>query len=143
MSNVVQLRALAKELNIKGYSTAKKAELITLLEVHGGKTMPAEESAKADEPVKADESHKAAEPVKAVEPVKAEVQAAKPKRVKAAAPTSKPASPSTPLSAEGRKARGASAWSEFLKAYKLEHNCSLKEAMSKKDEYATYKAKKN
>jgi ribonuclease E len=137
MSNVAQLRALAKELNIKGYSTAKKADLINLLEVHGGKTMPADESHKAHEPVKA------ADPVKTEAPVKAETPVAKPKRVKAAAPTAKPATPSTPLSAESRKARGASAWSEFLKAYKAEHSCSLKEAMTKKDEYAAYKAKQN
>ena len=119
MSNVAQLRSLAKDLNIKGYSTAKKADLIALLEGHSQKTMPV-----AEAPVK--------EELKAVKAPKA------PRVVKAVAEAKE-----TSVSAEAKKARNPSSWSEFLKSYKREHSCSLKEAMSKKAEYAEYKAKKN
>lgn len=129
MSNVAQLRSLAKDLNIKGYSTAKKADLIALLEGHSQKTMPVAEAPVAEAPV-------------AEAPVKEELKAVKapkaPRVVKAVAEAKE-----TSVSAEAKKARNPSSWSEFLKSYKREHSCSLKEAMSKKAEYAEYKAKKN
>lgn len=124
MSNVAELRALAKGLNIKGYSTAKKADLISLLEAHAQKTLPAE-SVQA-EPAQA-------EPAKAEAKVVAKPVAAEEVQVKS----------SQPITEDLKKARNPSSWSAFLKEYKKEHNCTLKEAMSKKEEYAQYKAKKN
>jgi hypothetical protein len=128
MSNVAELRALAKGLNIKGYSTAKKADLITLLEAHAQKTMPTDSTPKS-EPTKVDVA-----PVQAKAPSKPKEEVA----VQVAEVKS-----SQPMSEDLKKARSQSSWSTFLKEYKREHNCTLKEAMSKKEEYAQYKAKKN
>ena len=40
MSTVSELRILAKTLGVRGYSTAKKGDLITLIEQHQGKSAP-------------------------------------------------------------------------------------------------------
>lgn len=40
MSTVSELRILAKTLGVKGYSVAKKGDLITLIEKHQGKPAP-------------------------------------------------------------------------------------------------------
>jgi hypothetical protein len=40
MSTVSELRILAKTLGVKGYSVAKKGDLITLIEKHQGKPSP-------------------------------------------------------------------------------------------------------
>lgn len=40
MSTVSELRILAKTLGVKGYSVAKKGDLITLIEKHQGKASP-------------------------------------------------------------------------------------------------------
>ena len=71
MSTVSELRILAKTLGVRGYSTAKKGDLITLIEKHQGKPSPLATEAEAKAPeVKVE---------KVKEEVKAEVQE-KPKR---------------------------------------------------------------
>lgn len=59
MSSVSELRMLAKTLGVKGYSVARKGDLITLIEKHQGKASPLatedEVKAKMEEPKKAEE----------------------------------------------------------------------------------------
>jgi hypothetical protein len=47
MSTVSELRILAKTLGVKGYSVAKKGDLITLIEKHQGKPSPLATEAEA------------------------------------------------------------------------------------------------
>jgi len=68
MSSVSELRMLAKTLGVKGYSVAKKADLITLIEKHQGGVKPLAtddevKAAKVPE-VQASKAEKAKEEVK-------------------------------------------------------------------------------
>jgi hypothetical protein len=115
MSTIKELRVLAKALKIKNYSTAKKADLIAMLEQHNAKSMEA--------PVidmKADVVNLQVASMPKAEGKKPEV-ASMPK-------------------AEGKKPRGKSSWTDFLSYYRKEHGVSLKEAMTKKEDYVKYKA---
>ena len=100
------LRNLAKELGIRGYSTAKKARLVEMLEEHSRKSAPQE----------------VAEP-------------------KESAPAPAPEPTPEPKEEAPKAAKKLSLWNQFLRDYRKEHGCTLKECMSKKDEYAAYKAK--
>jgi hypothetical protein len=106
--SVPELRTLAKSLKIKGASTARKQDLITLIEAH--------QKAAAVPEVKVD----------MVDMVDANVVP----EVKVKVDVSK------------TKSRQPSSWNQFLSEYRSAHNCSLKEAMTKKDEYLSYKEKK-
>ncbi len=46
-----------------------------------------------------------------------------------------------PVKTEPKPVKVPSSWHEFLKQYRVEHKCSLREAMSAKDKYADWKAK--
>lgn len=116
MSTAKELRNLAKELGLRGYTTAKKADLIEMIEQHH-RLQASKEAAPAEQVP----GH--------FEPPKETV-----KQVEAAAS-------GETLTPKGYKSRGPNSWSKFLADYSKEHGCSLKVAMTKKDEYASYKAK--
>jgi len=113
------LKAVAKALNIKGYSTAKKADLLHMLKDYhqqlvdnvDGKLVVPKDVGGSDVPK--------------------ETPKETPKEVAAPAPTPRRTAPKT-----------RSVWDHFLADYAKEHGCSIKEAMGKKDEYAKYKAEK-
>jgi hypothetical protein len=70
MASVTELRTMAKALGIRGYSVAKKADLISLIEKNQGKTPVAKtEEVKKEAPVQV-EVAKAEEPPKPTEIVK-------------------------------------------------------------------------
>jgi hypothetical protein len=124
--SLVELRLLAKELNIKGSSKLNKTQLTEMLEKHG---KPAEPIAVIGQK---ETVHAVIEPI---------AEKSKPKKaVKVEEPMKEAEKAPVPLSESAKKARSPSAWNEFLQAYKAEHGCSLKEAMSKKAEYETFKA---
>ena len=125
--SLVELRLLAKDLNIKGVSKLNKTQLTEMLEKHG---KPAEPIAVINTK---DTVHAVIEPV-------VEKPKPKSKKVKEEEPMKEAEKAPVPLTESAKKARSPSSWNEFLQAYKTEHGCSLKEAMSKKDEYATFKA---
>jgi hypothetical protein len=104
--SVPELRTLAKSLKIKGASTARKQDLITLIEAH--------QKAAAVPEVKVD----------MVDMVESNVV------------------PEVKVDVLKTKSRQPSSWNQFLSEYRSAHNCSLKEAMTKKDEYLSYKEKK-
>jgi hypothetical protein len=104
--SVPELRTLAKSLKIKGASTARKQDLITLIEAH--------QKAAAVPEVKVD----------MVDMVESNVV------------------PEVKVDVSKTKSRQPSSWNQFLSEYRSAHNCSLKEAMTKKDEYLSYKEKK-
>ena len=109
--SVKEMKAKAKELNLKGYSKMNKPELEQLI-TQGNIGAPIEVS--REMPVK-----EVKEPVKGVkEPAAAEVK--------------EPAA---------TKTKAISPWNAFLSEYRKENNVSLKEAMKQKDAYATWKGK--
>jgi hypothetical protein len=119
MSTVSELRILAKTLNVRGYTTAKKADLITLIEKHQGKpgALATEaEVAKAKAPEAEVKVKVKAEDVKAkAEDVK--VKAEKPKRT--------------------------NDWNSYLADYRKEHGGTLRAAMAgAKESYAKHKESK-
>ena len=108
MSSVPELRTLAKSLKIKGASTARKQDLITLIEAHQKAAAVPEVKVKVD----------------MVDMVESNVV------------------PDVKVDVSKTKSRQPSSWNQFLSEYRSAHNCSLKEAMTKKDEYLSYKEKK-
>lgn len=102
MTTVTELRKLAREAGLVGYSCANKARLIAMLEEHSRAT-------EGKVVVSKDEEGNEVEKVE-VAPVK------KTRNIK------------------------PSPWRDFLKQYCAENKCSYKQAMSKKEEYAVYKA---
>lgn len=130
--SLVELRLLAKELNLKGASKLNKAQLTEALEKHGkqapiavineGQTVHAIIEPVQEKPAPKEKAKKVAKDKVVEEPVQEGQK------------------PSEPMSESLKKARAPSAWNEFLRAYKTEHGCTLKEAMSKKQEYETFKA---
>jgi hypothetical protein len=93
----VELKELCKQLGLRGYSTANKAKLISLLE---------EQSARAAEIEK-----------------------------ELVANTEK----ASPISKKPVNHRKSSKWNQFLSEYSKENGCTLKTAMSKKEEYKAWK----
>ena len=118
----VELRKLAKELGLRGYSTAKKARLVEMLEEHS-KAVEAQKAAAS----KAEEKPAEPEPEKDEDTKSAFVAEEKKEE-----PKEKKAAPAR---------RTPSVWNQFLAAYRSEHGCSLKEAMKQKDAYEVYKQK--
>ena len=110
--SVPELRTLAKSLKIKGASTARKQDLIKLIESHQ-KAAAVPEVDKVDKVDMVDMVD-----ANVVPDVKVKVDVLK------------------------TKSRQPSSWNQFLSEYRSAHNCSLKEAMTKKDEYLSYKEKK-
>ena len=113
MSSVPELRTLAKSLKIKGASTARKQDLIKLIEAHQKDAAVPEVEVKVDKVDMVDMVD-----ANVVPDVKVKVDVLK------------------------TKSRQPSSWNQFLSEYRSAHNCSLKEAMTKKDEYLSYKEKK-
>jgi hypothetical protein len=113
MSTVSELRILAKTLNVRGYTTAKKADLITLIEKHQGKPSPLATEAEVAKAPEVKVKVKA-EDVK----VKAEdVKVEKPKRT--------------------------NDWNSYLADYRKEHGGTLRAAMAgAKESYAKHKESK-
>jgi hypothetical protein len=113
------LRPLAKELGIRGYSTANKAQLIEMLAAHA-KTKGIVEGVKAP-----------------VEEPKA-VQKPQTTPEHTPAPTPAPTSTPTPTVFEDnsattkapRKKKTESEWDRMNREYMKEHKCSLKESMT-------------
>lgn len=124
MSSVVELRSLAKTLGIRGYSVAKKADLITLIEAHQTKKDPVlVQPATATAPAVFEEP-KAAVPVK--EPKSANVKEPKVKE---------------PKESKDEAPKRGNEWNNFLAEYRKENNVSLKQAMSSARE--AYSLKRN
>lgn len=128
MTTLRELRTLAKDLKIRGYSTAKKDRLIQLLEDHHHVASLTKGTAPASAPAPSDAPEPAPAPSKASESF-------------VVPETDEPAqdAPAVPAKKE-KKPRKANAWNSFLRDYRKENNCTLKVAMSRRDEYATYKA---
>jgi hypothetical protein len=134
MSSVSELRQVAKVLGIRGYSVAKKADLITLIEKKQNPAVKAEVKAevKADAPavidmVKAE--------VKAEAPVKAKAQSKK-QVAKAAFAESVAVVAVEPKEVSKRM----NEWNSFLADYRKEHNVSLRQAMAEaKEAYGKHK----
>ena len=134
MSSVSELRQVAKVLGIRGYSVAKKADLITLIEKKQNPAVKAEVKAevKADAPavidmVKAE--------VKAEAPVKAKAQSKK-QVAKAAVAESVAVVAVEPKEVSKRM----NEWNSFLADYRKEHNVSLRQAMAEaKEAYGKHK----
>lgn len=130
------LKETAKALGLKGYSTAKKGELLEMLKNHHDKISgkvtetPAPVAAPAPAPT----------PVPASEPV---VPKAKSTR-KPKTPPTDDVVPATDVPAKPPKRvvnRQKSLWDTFLSDYCKEHGCAMREAMQQKDAYAAYKTK--
>ena len=134
MSSVSELRQVAKVLGIRGYSVAKKADLISLIEKKQNPAVKAEVKAevKADAPavidmVKAE--------VKAEAPVKAKAQSKK-QVAKAAVAESVAVVAVEPKEVSKRM----NEWNSFLADYRKEHNVSLRQAMAEaKEAYGKHK----
>ena len=118
------LKSVAKALNIKGYSTAKKADLLVMLKDYHQQL---QDNLDGKLVVPKDVATPESKETPKVEAPKVEA----PKEVAAPAPTPRRTAPKT-----------KSVWDHFLADYAKEHGCSIKEAMGKKDEYAKYKAEK-
>jgi len=113
MSNLVELRQIAKNLNVKGHSVLKKADLISAIE-------------KAKAPAATAEVPVAVVDIEQQSPVKV----TKEKKIK-------------PALLDGEKApRKANEWNSFLNDYRKEKGLSLRQAMSEaKTAYAELKSK--
>lgn len=112
MSTLVELRALAKQLGIKGISTARKDQLVKMIETHHNickiqveNPVPVIKIVKDDMTDVADVADMADDKM------------------------------------ETKSKRKQSKWNEFLKAYRAEHGCTLREAMLAKDKYLEWKDK--
>lgn len=121
MSTLGELRTLAKQLGIKGVSTARKEQLVKMIETHH--SISKIQSEKAPKEPK--------EPARGVP----EIKVTSPKESEMIDMVS-----SEP-EAKKESSRKSSKWNEFLKSYRAEHNCSLREAMSAKDKYIEWKTK--
>lgn len=113
MPSAKELRDIAKDLGIRGYSKMNKSQLTESIEGHvksnkalAEKSVPKESSEPAQQPVKVE---------------------------------SEPA----PAPAPAKSKRTKSPWVSFCQEYSKEHGVTYKEAMSKKDEYNTWKSKKS
>ena len=124
MSTVKDLRTLAKDLGLRGYSTANKARLIELL---GNHEKSSEQSKKSEAPA----------PSKDAAP---EDEA--PKNETFEEPAKTEDEPRVEAPKKHNRVRAANPWNTFLAEYRKEHGCSLKDAMKHKDEYTAWKAKK-
>ncbi len=127
MANLRELRALAKDLGIRGYSTANKARLTTLIENHEH-TQQLMANARATQAAK---SAAKEEPAPAPAPPASSSFEAPAPQESAPVPTADKPKP--------RRKAGPSAWNSFLRDYRKEHGGTLKQAMQQKDAYAKYK----
>ena len=123
------LRSIAKNLGIRGYSSANKAKLVEMLDNHAN-TKDVVDRVQS----RVDAQEHAPAPTPASTPAPEETKTEKvfvqeePKKADSEAPPKK---------------KRYSPWNAFLSEYRQEHGCSLKEAMNKKDEYAAWKAKQS
>jgi hypothetical protein len=130
--NLRELRELAKSLNIRGYSAAKKDKLIMMLESHprAFKVLHTDVDESADEKVKESfelnpedfDKMDATELEARHNALRAHLEKKK-EIAEATAPAKKRASP----------------WNTFLKEYSANNGVSYKVAMSKKEEYSKWK----
>lgn len=127
------LKETAKSLGLKGYSTAKKAELIEMLKNHHDKLSGKVEATPAPAPVDTPKPTPVPEPVPDPKPKST-------RKPKAEAPSDEDV-PATPKPAKRVVNRQKSLWDNFLSDYSKEHGCAIKEAMKQKDAYAAYKVK--
>lgn len=109
MPSAKELREIAKDLKIRGYSKFNKTQLTEAIESHA-------RSEKGTEDVDENPKLRLKEPEEASSVVRG---------------------------TEARKGKSStSPWVEFCRGYSKEHGCTYKEAMSKRDEYMTWKEKK-
>jgi outer membrane biosynthesis protein TonB len=126
MSSVVELRTLAKTLGIRGYSVAKKADLITLIEAHQAKKDPVAPVA----------------PAVVEQPKVKELKVKEPKVKEPKEPKVKePKEPKEPKEETSDTPKRGNEWNNFLAEYRRENNVSLKQAMSSARE--AYSLKRN
>ena len=140
MSTVAELRILAKESGIAGFTKMKKADLIEALSkasVAKGAVKPAEVFATT---APAEAAPAEATPAEAA-PAEESVQKPKGKRSKKKVYTEVVDGVEVPAPKPVRTQRKPNSWNSFLSEYRKEHGCTLKEAMAKKDEYAAFKSK--
>lgn len=123
MSSVFELRQLAKTLGVRGYSVAKKADLISLIEKKQVGEQPKEVAVVKVEKVKKTKVKEAAKEV-----AKEVVAVAVSEGHKASEPA---------------KSNRSNDWNNFLGEYRKEHNVTLRQAMADaKTAYAEHKASK-
>ena len=107
MPSAKELREIAKDLKIRGYSKFNKSQLTEAIEAHAR----AEKGVEVENPK-----------LRLKEPEEAS---------------------SVVRGADIRKGRtSTSPWVEFCREYSTKNGCTYKEAMSKKEEYLTWKGKK-
>jgi flagellar hook assembly protein FlgD len=124
MSTVSELRILAKTLNVRGYSTAKKADLITLIEKHQSGSVKADIKIEDIPEVKVETVKKSKAKTKEVATAPAPVQDAAPAPVV-------------------EKSKRSNDWNNYLAEYRKEHGGTLRDAMAgAKESYATHKESK-
>jgi hypothetical protein len=113
MSTVSELRILAKTLGVKGYSVAKKGDLITLIEKH--------------------------QEAQALPPGKPSTQAPKvPEVIKVQAEA-----PKEEVKDQASKPKRSNDWNNYLADYRKEHGGTLRAAMAgAKESYAKHKESK-
>ena len=121
MPSTSELRELAKDRGLKGYSNATKAELLFMNE-NNVTRREARERMNSSETVSAPAPEKRAEVQTADQP--SEQAETKPSPVETPAP----------------KPKRRNVWNEYLSSYIKEHNCSLAEARANKEAYAKYKS---
>lgn len=111
MPSAKELREIAKDLKIRGYSKFNKSQLTEAIEAHA----------------RAEKGEQRGEDVQ-----DAKLQLKEPKEAS-----------SVVRGSDIRKGRpSTSPWVEFCREYSTKNGCTYKEAMSKKDEYLTWKEKK-
>jgi hypothetical protein len=131
MTNLKELRTIAKELGIRGYSTANKSKLIAMLENHPKAFKIRHTDAEADQNVaeafelKPDDFENMSHEELEAKHKALQSHIEKKKAVEGA--VNKPA------------ARKPSPWNAFLREYSTKNGVSWKEAMTKKDEYKAWK----
>jgi hypothetical protein len=113
MPSCKELRSIAKEMSIRGYSKMNKAQLTAAIEGSVPDSVPVQ--AQAEEP-------------------KGESQASEPKGESEGKLQLR-----VPEKEERSARKSTSKWVAFCKEYSQSNGCTYKDAMSKKDEYEVWK----
>jgi hypothetical protein len=127
MTTVKELRTLAKQLKIRGYSTASKAQLLELLENYDKTETVVTRARNAKEPKK-DKVPKKTQSVDETGTFEQEES-----------PVEEPTTEPKKTKQKKARTRAPNAWNSFLADYRKENNATLKQAMAAKEAYATYK----
>ena len=131
MTTVKELRTLAKQLKIRGYSTASKAQLLELLENYDKTETVVTRALSAKDPPKKTKAPKKTQSVDESGTFEQEPPVEE----------QSPVEPTEPRQTKQKKAatRAPNAWNSFLADYRKENNATLKQAMAAKEAYVTYK----